>query len=200
MSSTQFNEADVRRNGAGEFSEKHQSAPELTLGGDDEAVIVNSAVVGERRANLWLRIPAGKAVEMNISEAAIGRPEENEWREDTIAFRRTDEGIRTVYTVTDDDINERFQEAFSDLSEQDADEMKFALRNDVRVKTFGDTDVFFEDGQVEFRHVADHDVDEQGGIYTANTFDALERQPSYVITRDGVLFPAAYAVLNEYGF
>ena len=195
-----FSEADVVRDTAGQFAEKSQSAPELSLGSGSQPIVINSPVTGERRANLWIVVPEGQAVEMNVFEAGIGRPEEETWREDTITFRRTDEGIRAVYEVSDDDISAQFAEAFDELSENDADAMKMALRNEVRVRSFGSADVFFQDGAVEFRHVSDHEVDGDGGFYTANVFSDLEADPSYVLTRDGVLFTSAYSVLSEYGF
>ena len=199
VNSPAFNEADVVRDTAGKFSDKAQSEPELSLGGP-QPVIINSPVGGDRRANLWIVVPEGQPVEMNVFEAGIGRPEEEVWREDTITFRRTDEGVRAVYEVTDDDISMMFEDAFGQLSEADADEMKMTLRNEIRVRSFGDTDVLFNDGNVEFRHVSDHDLDDDGGFFTANVFDQLEREQSYVLTRDGVLFTSAYAVLSQYGF
>ena len=199
VNSPAFNEADVVRDTAGKFSDKAQSEPELSLGGP-QPVIINSPVGGDRRANLWIVVPEGQPVEMNVFEAGIGRPEEEVWREDTITFRRTDEGVRAVYEVTDDDISMMFEDAFGQLSEADADEMKMTLRNEIRVRSFGDTDVLFNEGNVEFRHVSDHDLDDDGGFFTANVFDQLEREQSYVLTRDGVLFTSAYAVLSQYGF
>jgi hypothetical protein len=197
MTSSAFDESDVRRDRAGQFATKSQSDPELDLG--PQPLIINSPV-GDRRANLWIVVPEGQSVEMNVFEAGIGRPEEETWREDTITFRRTDEGVRAVYEVSDDDISQMFEEAFEELDETKSDEMKFALRNEVRVRTFGNADVFFDDGRVEFRHVSDHDLDVDGGFYTSNVFGQLESDPSYVLTRDGVLFTSAYSVLSEYGF
>lgn len=200
---TAFHEADVVRDaaGSGRFAEKNQSLPELGLAGvEPQPVIINSPVGGDRRANLWIKIPEGQATEMNVFEAGIGRPEEETWREDTVTFRRTDEGVRAVYAVTDDDISALYAEAFAELDEAEADAMKMALRNEVRVRSFGSADVFFPDGYVEFRHASDHALDEDGGFYTANVFSDLEREPSYVMTRDGVLFTSAYAILNDYGF
>lgn len=194
-----FREADHRRDRTGQFATKNASAPELAIG-EAAPVIINSPTTGDRRANLWIVVPAGQPVEMNVFEAGIGRAEEETWREDTITFRRTDEGVRAVYEVTDDDINEQFETAFAELEESEADEMKMALRNEVRVRSFGNTDAFFTDGRVEFRHVSDHNLDEDGGFFTANVFTQLESDPSYVTTRDGVLFTSAYAVLNDYGF
>lgn len=198
--STVFNEADVVREATGRFGEKHQTAPELTLADGPQPIIINSPVDGGRRANLWIKIPEGQATEMNVFEAGIGRPEEETWREDTITFRRTDEGIRAVYEVTDDDIDAEFSEAFAELDDAEADAMKMALRNAVITRSLGSTDVLFQDNLVQFRHVSDHEVGEDGGFYTANVFSALESDPSYVMNRDGVHFPAAYEVLSEYGF
>lgn len=200
--STAFKEADVvRDSGTGRFAEKNQSAPELTLGSTEpQPVIINSPVGGDRRANLWIKIPEGQATKLNVFEAGIGRPEEDTWREDTITFRRTEDGIRAVYEVTDDDISTLYAEAFAELDEAEADAMKSALRNEVRVRSFGNSDVFFPDGYVEFRHTSDHPLDADDGFHTANVFSDLERDPSYVMTRDGVLFTSAYSVLSEYGF
>jgi hypothetical protein len=198
-SNAPFREADVRRDRGGQFATKNASAPELAIS-EAAPVIINSPNTGDRRANLWIVVPDGQPVEMNVFEAGIGRPEEETWREDTITFRRTDEGVRAVYEVSDDDISEQFENAFAELDESEADEMKMALRNEVRVRSFGNTDAFFSDGRVEFRHVSDHDLDADGGFYTANVFTQLESDPSYVTTRDGVLFTSAYAVLNDYGF
>lgn len=186
------------RHSSGTFGEQHHTAPELGLAGA-QPLIINSPV-GDRRANLWIVVPEGQSVEMNVSEEGIGRPEEEIWREDTITFRRTEEGVRAVYEVSDDDISAQFEEAFDELDENEADAMKLALRNEVRVRSFGSTDVFFNDGRVEFRHVSDHDLDSDGGFYTSNVFTQLENDPSYVLTRDGVLFTSAYSVLSEYGF
>lgn len=198
--STVFNEADIVRETTGRFGEKNQTAPELALGGP-EPVIINSPVGGDgRRANLWIKIPEGQATEMNVFEAGIGRADEETWREDTITFRRTDEGIRAVYEVTDDDISYGFAEAFADLDEPQTDAMKMALRSEVITRSAGTTDVFFQDGHVQFRHVSDHALDDDGGFFTARVFDTLESNPSYVMNRDGVHFPAAYAVLSEYGY
>lgn len=199
MNTSTFNEADVVRDRGGRFGEKNQSTPELNLGA--QPIIINSPLSGDGgRANLWIVVPEGQLVEMNVSEAGIGRPEEDTWREDCITFRRTDEGMRAVFEVSDDDISEMFELAFAELNETEAEEMKFALRNEVRVRSFGNTDVFFEDGRVEFRHVSDHELDDDGGFFTANVFGGLERDPSYVLTRDGVLFTSAYSTLSEYGF
>jgi len=200
MTQTQFNEADVVRDQGGRFSEKDQSSPELSLDNGPQPIIINSPITGERRANLWIVVPEGQAVEMNVFEAGIGRPEEETWREDTITFRRTEDGIRAVYEVVDDDISAQFAEAAAELDETEFDAMMMELRNEVRARSVGSTDVFFQDGQIQFRHVSDHDIDEDGGFYTANVFSGLEATPSYVLTRDGVLFPSAYRVLSEYGF
>lgn len=199
VNSPVFNEADIVRDTAGRFGEKNQSAPELALG-QAEPIIINSPVGGDRRANLWIKIPEGQATEMNVFEAGIGRPEEETWREDTITFRATDDGIRAVYEVTEDDISYAFQEAFSELDEQQTEAMKMALRNAVITRSSGTTDVFFQDGHVQFRHVSDHPVDDDGGFFTAVVFDRLESDPTYVMNRDGVHWPAAYEVLSEYGY
>lgn len=196
---TAFREADVVRDTTGRFGEKSQSAPELALGAP-EPIIINSPAGGDRRANLWIKIPEGQATEMNVFEAGIGRAEEETWREDTITFRATDEGMRAVYEVTDDDISYAFAEAFDELDEAEADSLKMSLRNEVITRSGGTTDVFFQDGQVQFRHLSDHDLDDDGGFFTARVFDTLESNPSYVMNRDGVHFPAAYAALAEYGF
>jgi len=197
--STVFNEADVVREATGRFGEKNQTAPELALGAP-QPIIINSPAGGDRRANLWIKIPEGQATEMNVFEAGIGRPEEETWREDTITFRATDDGVRAVYEVTDDDINYAFAEAFGELDEAESDALKMSLRNEVITRSGGTTDVLFQDNQVQFRHVSDHGIDDDGGFFTANVFDDLERNPSYVMNRDGVHFPAAYAALAEYGF
>lgn len=200
MTNTEFSEADVVRDQGGRFSEKSQSAPELALDDGPQPIIINGPVTGERRANLWIVVPDGQAVEMNVFEAGIGRPEEETWREDTITFRSTDDGVRAVYEVIDDDISAQFAEAADELEEAEFDTMIMELRNEVRSRSYGNADVFFQDGQIQWRHVSDHDVDGDGGFYTANVFSTLESDPSYVLTRDGVLFPSAYKILNDYGF
>ena len=198
-SSATFNEADVVRDRAGQFAHKAQSAPELTLG-EPAPIIINVPATGDRRANLWISVPRGQLVEMNVFEAGIGRPEEETWREDTITFRRTDEGVRAVYEVTDDDISMQFEQAFAELSEEEGQEMMIALRNEVQVQSYGNADVFWNDGNMEFRHVSDHELDDDGGFFTANVFGQLESDRSYVATRDGVLFLSAYKVLRDNGF
>jgi len=200
MNVTQFDESKVNRDSLKRFDFKAHTKPDIDPLGGAQPVIINSPVTGERRANLWIVIPDGQAVEMNVFEAGIGRPEEETWREDTITFRRTDEGVRAVYEVIDDDISALFGEAAAELDEAEFDAMIMELRNEVRDRSRGNTDVFFQDGHIQFRHVSDHDVNEDGGFFTANVFGTLESDQTYVLTRDGVLFPAAYRVLSEYGF
>lgn len=200
MNVSQFREDRVVRDSGGQFAQQHRSAPEASLSVAPEPIIINSPAGGsERRANLWIVVPEGQAVEMNVFEAGIGRAEEG-WREDSITFRRTPEGVRAVYEVSDDDINAQFEEALAELDPESADELKFALRTAVLLRSRGRADALFSDGGVRFSHVSDHPVDDNGGFFTAQVFDDLEADPSYVITRDGVLFPAAYEALADYGF
>lgn len=191
---------DEARLDDGRFGTQKHSAPEAGLGGGAAPIIINSPAGGDRRTNLWIVVPEGQAVEMNVFEAGIGRPMEDSWREDTITFRRTDEGVRAVYEVSDDDVSAQFEEAFAEVDEDEAEAMRFELRRAVQDRTGGTADVFFNDGRVEFRHTSDHLLDDYGGFFTANVFNDLENDRAYVLNRDGVLLLSAYDVLSAHNF
>ncbi len=165
----------------------------------EDGPIMQADSPADGRANLRIKLHENEHISLVVFDEGIGRPTETNPREGNILFERTSDGIRARYSYSDTDVSTQFAMAFDEMGEEERYATQNAFRTWVR-EMYPNTDAIFAGNDVEFRHVSDHGVDEDGTFQTADVFHTLERDPSYVLVRDGAPLLTAYAFLEEIGY